>query len=461
MIGLKKEKTKDIIAVLSVILTGALFLSYFKLKHSMNFINLDELLWMYRSRFFMDSLLSFDFSHLIQSAQPGIMVMWASGPFMKIIDYDFVSVYNFVNNLDKSGIPYNIINSRDGDLFLEYREASFLFNIPVLAIMASFFFAAYFLLRKLDFSRWSVSFALLLIATTPYYVYFTTPTDKFVGIFATLSLLNLLVYLEEKGGRKYLAFSALLGAWAALTKLSALFLVPLALLIVVFYRNKSSVLEQFDRAKGAITALKWRKLSLNRKMFTTFDLRLLAKDYALWLAVFFVSCSVFLPTIITDPFKVVNFFLKQDQRTSIIGEYDVFLNLKIIAAYLFDSSLQSFNLFVLIAYISFVFLIIQQIKNKINTNKKEIVIAAYPLVFFLFVTLFSRTYSFRYLVPVLIVLQIAAGEGIYQFANILSRKWKLKDKEAYFWAVALILISQALLIYYSEVEKIENLPNFQ
>lgn len=452
------EKNKDILIMFGIMLTGVLFLSFFKLKHSMNFINLDELLWMYRSRFFIDRLLDYDFSNLIQSSQPGIMVMWIVGPFMKIINYDFASILDFVKSLGDSGIPYNVINSHDKQLFLNYKEISFIFNIPVLAVIASFFFAVYFLLRRLNFSRWSISFSLLLIATTPYYVYFTTPTDKFVGIFATLSLLSLLVYAERRGGGKYLVFSAVFASWAVLTKLSALFLVPFSLFILLFYKIDFSTCGQFVGAKKEI--VNFRKWKNNIKHIRETLLNS-SYDYSSWLVVFFASCVIFLPAIITDPLSILNFFLNENSQRSIMGNYDILLNLKIMIAYLLDSSLLSFNVFVLAIFMGFIFLIIKRTKNGMIVDKKNVVMSFYPLFFFLFITFFSRTYSFRYMVPVLLAFQIAAGEGIFQFSNILSEKWKVRNKkEIYLWALMLIFISQALLIYYSELEKIENLPSF-
>ena len=183
-----KEKIKDILLIFTIILIGVLFLSFFKIKHSMTFINLDELLWMFRSRFFMDGILNLDFSNLIQSSHPGIMVMWAVGPFMEILNYDFNSIAGFIKDLNASGVGYNVINERNQELFDNYREISFLFNIPILTTIFLFIFSLYYLLRKLAFNKWAVIFSVLLVVTTPYYIYFTTPTDKFVGIFSILSL---------------------------------------------------------------------------------------------------------------------------------------------------------------------------------------------------------------------------------------------------------------------------------
>ncbi len=411
----------------------------------MTFINLDELLWMFRSRFFMDSILSFDFSNLIQSPHPGIMVMWAAGPFMEILNYDFNSIVSFIKNLNESGVGYNVINERNQELFGNYKEMSFLFNIPILTTIFFFIFSLFYLLRKLAFSRWAVIFSVLLIVTTPYYIYFTTPTDKFVGIFSILSLLSLLVYSSGKGGRKFLVFSAVLGSWAALTKMSALFLIPFGLFVLMFY--KLSFASYFRRDAAIL------------RLYS--DIKNIIKDYASWIIVFFSTSVIFLPAIISNPRSVLNLITKESSQRIITENHSVLFGSNVALAYLSDSFVLSFNLFVIIIFVGFLLLIIRRISNKMNVSSEALILAIYFFSFFAFVILFSKTYSFRYIVPVLIAFQIISGIGIYEFANIFIKRNNITDKKLiYLWAVIFILISQGLLIYYSEIKKIENLPYF-
>jgi len=438
---------RDIVVILAIVLIGLLFLSFFKIKHSMTFLNLDELLWMQRSRFFIDRILTFDFSNLIQSSQPGITVMWLTGPFMKMVDYESInSISSLLKNLNDAGIPYNIINDYNPQLYLKYSKMSFLFNLPVLGIIFVFLFSLYYLLQKVGFNRWAIIFSLLLIVTTPYYIYFTTPTDKLVGIFSTLSILSLLVYASKEGKKKFLILSAVLCALAVLAKLSALFLVLFSFFVLVFYRWEYSA---FRHLKIAI------------------------EDYLICLAVFFATSVTLLPTIITDPYSIISFFAKENSQRIIVASskgYDIFLNVKIMLTYLSDSFILSFNLFVIAIFIAFLFLILKDVlgnerlngaKKEAVANKEIITLAVYCFSFFVFITFFSKIYSFRYLVPALIVFQVIAGAGIYEFSSVLARKMRgIKKTEVYVWVVVLLLISQALLIYYSKVEKIENLPYF-
>ncbi len=439
-----KEKIKDIFLILIIILTGLFFLSYFKIKHQMTFPNLDELLWMYRSRFFIDNILSYNFSNLIQSSQPGIMAMWLIGPFMRIVNYDFVSISNFITDLSNSGIPYNIINDNNYQVYSNYKELSFLLNIPMFSVIFIFIFSLYYLLRKLTFNRWAITFSLLLIVSTPYYIYFTTPTDKLVGIFSTLSILSLLVYTDNKGGKKFFFASAILCSWAVLTKISTLFLVLFSFLVLASYKcchcRDEALLRLYNSAKNTI------------------------KDYFFWMITFLATSIIFLPTIVTDPRSIFKFFARESSERIIAGspaDYDIFLNFKIIFAYLSDSFLLSFNLFIIAIFIAFVCLIIQKVKSRMKIDKKIVILIIYCLSFFVFVTLFSKIYSFRYLVPSLIVFQIVAGIGIYEFSGIIAKKNKtINENITYSFVAVFILLSQALLIYYSAVEKIEELPYF-
>ena len=447
---IKKINFSDYLTVSIIICIGVLFVLYFKIKHSMNFLNLDELLWMYRSRFFIDDILFLDFSNLIQSSHPGVMVMWAVGPFMKIINYDFNLIVNLIHGLNSSGIGYNIINSAEYNqqIYHNYRSISMLFNIPIIAIVISFILSLYYLLRKLLFNKWQIAFSLLLVVTTPYYIYFTTPTDKFVGMFSIVSILCLLVYLSKKGGKIFFIASAIFASWAVLSKMSALLLIPYVLFVIIFY---SKILNIFLNRDG-------NSLNLNNIII---EIKYVLKSYFSWIAIFIATSVVFLPTILSNPKSVLSLITRESSQRIITEDQNSFVGVNIIYTYLTDNFLLSFNIFVIIIFLVFFFLILKKIRDKIYTEKEVIALFVYFISFFAFVVIFSKTYSFRYLVPILIIFQIISGLGIYELINSFIEKNKIKDKRSiYCWAISCILISQVLLIYYSEIEKIENLPSF-
>jgi len=522
---IKNEKTKDFFIALAIVFAGAVFLLFFKIKHSMTFPNLDEFLWMYRSRFFMDRVLDFDFANLIQSYHPGIMVMWAAGPFMEIINYDFNSIARFIKSLNDSGVGYNVINSQNQDLYDSYKSVSFLFNIPIFAAIFLFIFSLYYLLRKLALGRWAIIFSLLLIVTTPYYIYFTTPTDKFVGIFSTLGVLSLLVYAKNKNAKKFLILSAIFSAWAVLTKMSALFLIPFSFFVLAVYElNFQHGRKALNEGEQTFVRLRLERISefLRDKfilILATFKLPLknTIKNFLLWLAVFFLTSVIFFPTILANPRAVMNLIIKESSERIITENHSLLFAPNVALAYLSDPFALSFNLFVIIVFFGFLFLLIKNIfrisprsprwslssepacpvgkpvcrlgrdsselrafssqspeeepacrqtglrlgREKISVNNEILLLYFYCFSFFAFIVLFSKTYSFRYLVPILVIFQILAGAGIYEFANIFIKKNKITDKKLiYIWAIIFILVSQGLLIYFSEIARIENLPYF-
>ncbi len=462
---IKKDKTKDFFNILAIVFVGVVFLLFFKIKHSMTFPNLDEFLWMYRSRFFMDRVLDLDFANLIQSYHPGIMVMWASGPFMEIINYDFNSIVRFIESLNDSGAGYNIINDQNQELYNNFKSISFLFNIPIFTVIFLFIFSLYYLLRKLAFGRWAIIFSLLLIATTPYYIYFTTPTDKFVGIFSTLSILSLLVYAKNKGAKKFLILSAIFSAWAAITKMSALFLIPFSFFALAVYGLKLAHLRSPAPKLRSWAPEMLLKFLRDKFIFILaifkFPFKNIIKDFLLWLVVFFLTSVIFFPTIFANPRAIIGLITKESSERIITENHSILFTPNVALAYLSDSFALSFNLFAIIIFFGFLFLLIKNIFRKISVNNEILLLYFYCFSFFAFIVLFSKTYSFRYLVPVLIIFQILAGYGIYEFANIFIEKNKITDKKLiYLWAIIFILISQGLLIYFSEIERIENLPYF-
>jgi hypothetical protein len=231
--------------------------------------------------------------------------------------------------------------------------------------------------------------------------------------------------------------------------MSALFLIPFCLFVLTFYK-----LNFTDAA-----------------LLRLYDIKNIIKDYLVvetqhccvstWIFIFCLTSVIFLPAIITNPQSVKNLIINESSSRAIVENHNVFFGFNVIWAYLSDSFVLSFNLFVIIIFLSFLLLIIWRIKNRIKINKEILTLAFYFFSFFVFIALFSKIYSFRYLTPILLVFQIIAGAGIYEFSNVIIEKWKVKNKNTvYLWAVVLILISQGLLIYYSEIERIESLPYF-
>ncbi|RLF02225.1 MAG: hypothetical protein DRJ64_09590, partial [Thermoprotei archaeon] len=229
------QKSAELITILIIILAGIITVALFKEVNGATFLNLDEMLWMQRADTFKDHILDGNFSGLIQSSQPGIMAMWITGPMMHLVDFfDFEVISKMIAYKETQGLDFNsVVNANNPVIYNQFKEISFLFNIPFLAIIFSALLMGYCLLKKLGFNKNISLIALTFIATTPWYMYFTTPSDKGLMIFASLSLLFLMVYGNEQKYltplkdvrrlRLFLIISAILAAWAVLSKLTALF----------------------------------------------------------------------------------------------------------------------------------------------------------------------------------------------------------------------------------------------
>jgi len=427
--------SKDQTAIILIIACGFVLMSFFKIKYSFGFMNMDEFLWMYRSRFFIDRIMDLDFGRLIQSSQPGIMVMWFSGPFMKLLDFDFQKIVGLISSLNDSG-GYNVINDPKGNYYAGYETISFLFNIPIVILMLSFIVISNYLLRKIGFERRAAYLSLLIISTTPYYVFFTTPTDKLAGIFSAIGLLSLIVHSKGKGGRKFLIASGIAVSWAVITKLSTLILVPFSLFILFVYQVDGVAVHNFG-------IFKKKALSV-------------AGDYLSWFIVFTVTSVIFFPTIIANPSAVLKLFSGEKSPGSFLTNDENLSVLGLIEKYLNDPFALSFNFFILVVFFVFLFLIVRRFEYKIDIRKDILCMYLYIFSFFIFIVLFGKTYSFRYLVPILIFFQIISGAGIYEISKILGRRSKLYSRDEIFvWEVIFVLVSQALLIHYSEIVQIK------
>ena len=281
---LNYKKLEEFIVVLFILLSGYMTSAIFKLSTFYTFPNLDEMLWYPRSNIFWDKMLSMDFSGLIQSAQPGITVYWFTGFMMKFINFDFNDVTRRIAEKRAVGLDFNaVMNVNDKAVYSAYETISFAFNVPLFLLLAIFFISFYYLLRKLGFNKVIASFSLLFLTTNHFFTFWITPSDKMLNIFITLSFLTFLVYLNNRiGERNYLFISAILGAWAVLSKLTALFLLPFFILISIFY------LWPLSKEK----------------------IKFILQDCFYWGLIFILICVLFLPTIITNPNEIYELVFK-------------------------------------------------------------------------------------------------------------------------------------------------------
>ena len=435
------QKISEFIILLLIILSGFVTTAVFKLNNFNTFPNLDEMLWYQRSITFWDKMCEFDFSGLVQSLQPGVTVYWFTGFLMKFVDFDFGDVHRRILEKEAEGLDFNAVaNTNDAAIYEIYNGASFAFNAPLLLLTVIFFILLYYLLRKLKFNKIISFFSVFFIATNYFFVYWNTPSDKMLNIFLVLSFLTFLVYVGARiegdtsmcrlqccslrlqlSKKKYLIFSAIFGAWAVLSKISAMFILPFYFLAFIFYAWP------LDKRK----------------------VKLIIRDYLIWITIFVFICIVFLPSIIVNPSEVSHLFFDGSDDSVVNQNYSG-------GGYV--SGLQDyFTLLVNVTFMSpavFYFLIIflfLKFKKKYrylfsSLPKKHLkTITAFILLFILMVTVLCSNHDTRFMSPAFMLVNIFSAIGVYALIEILKEKFKF-PKNIYLVAMLILFLSQLMMI---------------
>ena len=426
---LNYKKSEEFVIVLFIILSGFITTAVFKINNFFTFLSLDEMLWHSRSNIFWEKMLSLDFSGLIQSAQPGITVYWFTGFMMKFINFDFSDVSKRIAEKEALGMNFNdVMNVNDYAVYNAYETISFAFNTPLFLLLVIFYISFYYLLRKLGFNKIIAYFSLLFLTTNIFITYWTTPSDKMLYIFMTLSFLTFLVYISNRNkAKKYLFASAILGAWAVLSKLTALFLLPFFVLTSIFYV--------------------W---SLNKE-----KIKLMIKDCFYWGLIFIFICVIFLPTIITNPEEVSELVF----GTNTIGE-------NYSARNYFGSLFEYSKTFIPAicgspgAPLFFIAYFVLRSKKKYRDifaalPKKHLqIIVVYLILFIIMIILLSKNRDARFMFPSFIIMNIIAATGLYGVTEIAKKKIKLPNYIYPMIAIALILSQFLAMTFQGELMKI-------
>lgn len=421
------KKLEEFVSVMTIILSGFVMVVIFKINNFWTFASLDEMLWHQRSRIFWDKMLAFDFSGLIQSAQPGITVYWFTGFMMKFINFDFSDITRRIAEKAEQGLDFNAVtNANDMAIYRAYENISFVFNVPLFLLLTAFFISFYYLLKKLGFNRVIASFSLLFLTTSIYLHYWVTPSDKMLNIFITLSFLTILIHLAKKTDKKYLIASAVFGAWAVLSKLSALFILPFYFLIFIYYKWP------LDKEK----------------------IKLILKNYFVWIVVFVFVNVIFLPSIITNPGEVYNLVFKSNYVFEQNYSAESYAS-RVVFDYAKLFSFAVVGYMTQVSALSLVFYFFLKSKKKYKNvfgvfSKKHIkAIGAYIILFIVMVTLVSNNHDTRFMSPAFVMLNVFSAMGVFGAVEIMAKKNGVsnKFKNIFYFAIFLLaILSQALFI---------------
>lgn len=177
-------------------------------------ITIDEPLWLHRGEVFVNRMATFEVARAIPSIQPGVTTSWIAG------------IASSFHSLAASQASIGLVSG-------------------VLILIAS-----YFLITLIGF-RWGV-LASLIIALDPFLIAHgrVVHTDSLLALSMLCSFLALLVYGENLLSKhekpfRYLVFSAFFIAFAVLTKIFALALLPIFVIVLFYYHWRADALRQY------------------------------------------------------------------------------------------------------------------------------------------------------------------------------------------------------------------------
>jgi len=250
-----------------------------------------------------------------------------------------------------------------------------------------------------------------------------------LNIFMTLSFFTLLVYFDDMKKKRYLFLSAMFGAWAVLSKLSALFILPFYLLLFVYYL--------------------W---PLNRRKMGR-----IITDYFSWILVFSLVCILFLPTIVTHPGEVYNLVFNPPRDIYYEEGYkvaDYFTALYDYARGFFLVKIKYLAPWSVPALAIYMLLRIRKKHRHLLQGfpaKHVESITAYTLFFIILVVAVSRNHDIRFMSPAILMLNVFSAIGLYAVMELVMKKSGINPKLKYvFYAVTVLVVifSQMMYIVY-------------
>jgi len=222
------------------------------------FITWDEPAWTYRSIKFLTALRRMDFGGTFLVGHPGVLTMWSGAAGISI--QRLLGFPPFPPTLGGQGGDFAWLSSlptldpRDTEALRKLAPFLPAAKLPMAVLNATCIVGIYLLTRRLFGAKTSL-LAALFLAFDPFHLALSRVLhiDALAADFMILSVLSLLVHFAERrspelvrgGPRPYLLLSGAFAALAALSKSYALFLVPFAgLILAAAYLVKGRNLRQ-------------------------------------------------------------------------------------------------------------------------------------------------------------------------------------------------------------------------
>jgi 4-amino-4-deoxy-L-arabinose transferase-like glycosyltransferase len=219
----EKARRSDWIAALFIFA-----LSFVPRALSLNAISIiDEFQWQKGAQAFINGLLSGDFSSTYSRYHPAVTDMWLIATGLG---------FKYLGMLSQGTHPAGFQTFLEQSTFPSYPNADFLVaeRLPFALVTSISVVLVYLLARKL-FGGSVAWLGAGLLALDPFYMSHSrvvTP-DGLLASFMTLSILSFIVYLVCERSRYYVVFSGFVAGLALLTKVPAVLLIPMVVVLTV------------------------------------------------------------------------------------------------------------------------------------------------------------------------------------------------------------------------------------
>ncbi len=365
------------------------------------FITWDEPMWTYRSIKFLSALRRLDFDATFLVGHPGVMTMWSGAAgisIQRLLGFGSATDLGWL-----SGLP--TLDPRDSEALFKLAPFLSAAKLPLAVLNAACVVGIYLLAKRLFDARVAL-FAALLLALDPFHIALSRVLhiDALAANFMILSLLSMLVHLRQYRSRSYLLLSGTLAGLAFLSKAYALFLAPLAGLLL-----------------AAACLAKERDL---RKAIP-----LLLSSFATWCLVAVLIFSLLWPAMWVDPLGTVQGVLDTafGYAATPHATSKFFLG-KMVADpgpwfYLVVLAFRTSPLTLLGLAIALPLLLGNEKAPKGNLAA----LLAYACLFTILMTLGAKKFD-RYMLPSILALDIVAAWGLVELGRLVSQRLGRRSK---------------------------------
>jgi hypothetical protein len=199
------------------------------------FITWDELIWVHRSVHFSQAILSSDWAATFRTGHPGVIATWLGALGMGL---RWLLIGAPSSTTWSALLQLPALDPRDADALRQLAPLLVAAKIPV-ALFSALTVVGFWALARQVMDPQIALWAGLLNALDPFFLSHSRVfhLDALLTSFMSLGLLSLLIHLHYPTQLRWLLLSALAGGLAALTKTPALFLLPVASILLAAQRR--------------------------------------------------------------------------------------------------------------------------------------------------------------------------------------------------------------------------------